>query len=191
MGGSDLTGRSPRDFFEAGLCYVSEDRYNEASAAQLSLADSICLKWYRSLRGALPGSLDTAAVTRTAGRILESFNVRHSGPAAPTASLSGGNLQKLILGRELSHEPAVLIVHQPTQGLDLASTEFVYQALRQQAARGTAILLVSSDLDEVLALSDRLLVMYRGRFVGEFPRCEFDRLRVGSLMAGLVGEAAP
>ncbi|MBM4354915.1 MAG: ABC transporter ATP-binding protein [Deltaproteobacteria bacterium] len=181
----DLTRRSPRDFFEAGLCYVSEDRYGEASAPQLNLADCACLKGYRTLRGPLPGTIDLAAMSGFAERILDTFHVRHSGAWAPTTSLSGGNLQKLILGRELSHDPAVLVVHQPTQGLDLASTEFVCEEIRRQAATGTAVLLVSSDLDEVLRLSHRLLVIYRGRFVGGFEREQIDRARVGALMAGL------
>jgi simple sugar transport system ATP-binding protein len=185
----DLTGKSARAFFEAGLSYVSEDRYHEASAAQLSLSDSLCLKGYRTLKGRLPGTINPAAMVERARTILDSFRVRHSGAETLAASLSGGNLQKLILGRELSHAPAVLVVHQPTQGLDLASTEFVYDLLLEQASRGTAVLLASSDLDEVLRLSHRLVVMYRGRIAGEFPRVDFDRARIGALMAGLTTPA--
>ena len=99
-------------------------------------------------------------------------------------SLSGGNLQKIVIGRELSGDPRVVLANQPTRGLDVGSIEFVHKALSNARSEGSAVLLVSAELDEVLALSDRIAVMYDGKLLGPFDRSEVDRDRIGQLMAG-------
>jgi simple sugar transport system ATP-binding protein len=135
--------------------------------------------------------LDRRALRAHASAIVESFSIQASGVEAATASLSGGNLQKLILGREISRGPRLLVIHQPTQGLDLASCRFVAERIERLAEDGCAVLLLSSDLDEILHLSTRVLVMYRGRIAGSFEGGRIDRRSIGRAMAGLPAPPAP
>jgi len=185
VGQEELTGLGPRRFFDSGVSYVSEDRYHEATAGPLSITESCCLKSYRGMTAGALRFLDKRAMEARCRDIVERFSVKASGTDARTASLSGGNLQKLILGRELYGELRVLIIHQPTQGLDLASARFVREQIRAQAEAGVAILLISSDLDEVMRMCSRLLVMYKGEFAGRVERADYDRRELGRLMAGL------
>jgi general nucleoside transport system ATP-binding protein len=115
---------------------------------------------------------------------LEAYDVRPRAPESPIASLSGGNQQKVVLARELDARPGLLIAAQPTRGLDVAAVQSVHQRLREHAESGGAVLLVSLDLDELLALSDRIYVLFAGRVVGELKREEFDERRIGRLMLG-------
>jgi simple sugar transport system ATP-binding protein len=191
VGGSDLTGCGARRFLAAGVSYVPEDRYHEGSAGPLSLLESCALKEYRRLVRGPMHLLDRRALRAHASAIVESFSIQASGVEAATASLSGGNLQKLILGREISRGPRLLVIHQPTQGLDLASCRFVAERIERLAEDGCAVLLLSSDLDEILHLSTRVLVMYRGRIAGSFEGGRIDRRSIGRAMAGLPAPPAP
>jgi simple sugar transport system ATP-binding protein len=117
--------------------------------------------------------------------LLEANDVRPREPALRAGAFSGGNQQKLVVGRELDAKPAVLVVVQPTRGLDIAAVEAVRQKLRAERDRGCAVLLVSLDLDELLALADRLLVMFEGKVVAELPRGQFDERLIGQRMLGV------
>ena len=128
--------------------------------------------------------LDDRALRRNAEALIERFSIR-ARPGDAAASLSGGNLQKLVLARVLSREPKAIVVAQPTRGLDIAATEYVHGELLAQRQRGAAVLLVSEDLDELLTLADRLIVLYEGRIVGRLAAADADPERLGLLMAGL------
>jgi simple sugar transport system ATP-binding protein len=125
------------------------------------------------------------AITRHAEDLIHRFNIKTPGANASTKNLSGGNIQKLILARELSRKPAVLIAAQPTRGVDISATEYIHRILMEQRSTGVAILLISEDLDEILALSDRIAVMYEGSIVGIIPRDEADVESLGLMMAGV------
>ena len=130
------------------------------------------------------GALDPAAILRAGGRLAAEYDVRPPNPRAIVGNLSGGNQQKVVLGRELSEQPKLIVVSQPTRGLDIAATEYVHERLLEQRARGAAILLISSELDEIRALSDRIAVMFEGRIVATLDASAATEERLGLLMAG-------
>jgi len=121
---------------------------------------------------------------RQAKKLIQEFDIRATSPTQPVASLSGGNQQKVVVARELGRNPKVLIASQPTRGLDVGSIEFIHRQIVQQRDAGLAVLLVSSELDEVLSLADRVAVMYRGRIVAVLEGGAIERERIGLLMAG-------
>jgi simple sugar transport system ATP-binding protein len=122
---------------------------------------------------------------------IDAYEIKTPGTATPIKSLSGGNIQKLILARELADNPRVLIASQPTRGVDIGASEYIHHRLLAERENGTAVLLISEDLDEVMALSDRIVVMYEGRIVGEVQRGAFDVKFIGALMAGADPEITP
>jgi simple sugar transport system ATP-binding protein len=123
---------------------------------------------------------------RFAQRLIQSFDIRVRGPDILVKTLSGGNAQKVVVARELAEPPRVLVAAQPTRGLDVGATQFVHEELLRLRGQNSAILLISADLDELLALSDRFLVIFEGRLVGELAAAEATRERLGLLMAGRV-----
>jgi general nucleoside transport system ATP-binding protein len=142
------------------------------------------LKSYREPPVSLGPLLRLGRIRELARRIIEKYDVRTAGPEAPAWQLSGGNLQKVVLGREFSGEPVVLVAAAPTRGLDVAGIETVHSYLRDAAASGVGVLLISEDLDEILALADRIVVMYDGRIVGERDADHANVEELGLLMAG-------
>lgn len=180
--GSELTGAAPRQYIDAGVAYVPQDRHRTGTAPNLSLVENLALKSYRTAR---PGLwLDWGDQTQRARHLLAQYTVIATSPQAPARVLSGGNLQKVILARELSGKRRVLVAASPTRGLDIGAMESVHETLLQRKALGLAILLLSEDLDEVLILSDRVAVMYEGRIMGIFEARTVDVNRLGLLMAG-------
>jgi general nucleoside transport system ATP-binding protein len=186
LDGGELTGASPSQVVAAGLGRIPEDRH-AAVVGELTVAQNLALEHLREFRRG--PRLDNPALRRNAEALIERFSIRAK-PDDLAASLSGGNLQKLVLARVLSREPKAIVVAQPTRGLDIAATEYVHGELLAQRERGAAVLLVSEDLDELLALADRLIVMYEGRIVGRLAAAEADPERLGLLMAGLEAAAA-
>ena len=134
------------------------------------------------------GLMDRRMMREQATQLIERFNIACSSPDAPMWSLSGGNQQRVVLARELSHSPRVLVAAQPTRGLDVGAIEYMSGRLRDAAADGVAVLLISTELEEVLDLSDRIVVMSRGRAVGEMKRGDVDLDRLGLLMGGATHE---
>ncbi|HYA44716.1 MAG TPA: hypothetical protein VED59_03855, partial [Acidimicrobiales bacterium] len=132
------------------------------------------------------GVLRRAAVRSRAAQLVSSFDVRTPGLDTPVRNLSGGNIQKLILARELSGGPKVLLVAQPTRGIDVSAARYVHERLREQASKGSAVLVISEDLDEVLSISHRVLVMYEGALIGEVDPRTANREAIGLMMAGVV-----
>lgn len=180
--GQDVTGRGPRSARAAGLAYVPEDRLGTGLAPGLSIAENL------QLTRPLPFWVDRKAAAEEARRVIDDFSVRTTGPDAPTQAMSGGNVQKVLLARELTsdgeHAARAMVVASPTRGLDVGSVEFVRGLLDARRAAGCGILLISEDLDEVRALSDRILVLYEGRIVLERPGDRAEVTELGLAMAG-------
>jgi general nucleoside transport system ATP-binding protein len=169
VAGRDVTHASAHRHFEAGLGHIPEDRQRRGLVLDFSIGENIALHDFRRAPDSRLGWLFPRQMLRRAGRLIEEFDVRGGGPRTRAGGLSGGNQQKVILAREIDRDPRVLITAQPTRGLDVGAIEFVHRRLVQERDEGRAILLVSLELEEVLSLADRILVMYEGRIVGEFP----------------------
>lgn len=178
----DITQTSPRARYRLGLAYVPEDRMGVGLAPKMSVVDNSVVRSYRSQRRGL--MLVMANCLNFCRDLVERFGVRVGRLNDPVAGLSGGNLQRLLLGRELAEQPSVLVAAQPTRGLDVQGVAAIQSHLVAQRADGVGVLLISEDLDELLALSDRLLVMYEGRVVAELDPDTATRGEVGAAMAG-------
>jgi general nucleoside transport system ATP-binding protein len=168
VAGKEVPGTSARDYIDAGVGHIPEDRQVRGLVLDFSLAENIALYDYRQPPTSRWGWLYPGRMIARAKRILQEFDVRGGGPQTPAASLSGGNQQKVVVAREVSRNPRVLVAAQPTRGLDVGAIEFVHRRLVQERDEGRAILLVSFELDEILSLSDRILVLYEGRIVAEY-----------------------
>jgi ABC-type uncharacterized transport system ATPase subunit len=187
--GRALRNGDPRDAITSGVAYVPEDRLGTGVAPGLSVASNVVLKSYRGAPVSSGPMLRFRRIRELAEGVIERYDVRTSGPHVPAWQLSGGNLQKVVLAREFSGEPAVLVAASPTRGLDVSGIETVHSYLRDAASRGVGILLISEDLDEILALADRIAVMYEGAVVGERDARLATVEDLGLLMAGGEDEA--
>ena len=187
--GRDITGMSPKQIREWGLAYIPEDRLNTGLILEYTIAENLILdRWYsRPYSGKI--FLDKHEMKRFAEEIVTNFDVRTPSLDIQVRYLSGGNLQKIVLGRELSKEHKLLIAHNPTRGLDVGAAEYVHKQLFKQKASGVAVLLLSLDLDEILLVSDRIAVIYAGTIMGVFDRTTADVDKIGPLMGGYVVEA--
>ncbi|MGH2380163.1 MAG: ABC transporter ATP-binding protein [Candidatus Limnocylindria bacterium] len=176
----ELAGATPGRIMRAHVGRIPEDRH-ASLVGDLSVAYNLVLERLDDFRSG--GRIDERSVREHAADLIRQFDIR-AGPDDPVATLSGGNIQKVLLARVLSRDPRVLVVSQPTRGLDVGATEYVRSQLLARRSDGAAILLVSEDLDELLALSDRLIVLYEGRIVGEMAAADADVEKIGMLMAG-------
>ena len=188
LNGRDVTHASPLERIRHGLGYIPEDRLEMGVAAGLPLEENLVLKSYRTSRFSHGPILSSRAIRAWSAELSEQYDIRGVRNGMPVSLLSGGNLQRAILARELSQRPHVLIAASPTRGLDLAAVEGVRRRLLEQRAQGTAILLISEDLEELQALSDRILVLYEGVIVGEVTPDAIDPEQVGLMMAGHLSE---
>ena len=184
VGDRDLANRSARAAIEAGVAHIPEDRLGQGLVPGMTAAENAILKAYRRPPVARGLFLDLAEARRLAEKMLVEFEVRGASATAPVRLLSGGNLQRLLLARETGEKPKVIVAVHPTRGLDVAGTEAVRQSLQAQQEAGAAILLISEDLDEILALSDPVGVLHSGRVVGVVPRGECRIEELGLLMGG-------
>ena len=167
--GRDVTGASARKHFELGVGHIPEDRQRRGLVLEFSLAENIGLHDYRNKPYSRLGWLYPKRLLERARRLIAEFDVRGGGPKTAGGALSGGNQQKVILAREIDRDPRILVAAQPTRGLDVGAIEFVHRRLVEERDEGRAVLLVSLELEEVLSLADRILVIYEGEIVGEFP----------------------
>jgi simple sugar transport system ATP-binding protein len=184
VAGRELRRGDPRAAIKAGVAYIPEDRLGTGLAPSLSVARNVSLKTYREPPVSRGPLLSLRRMAELAVSLIARYDVKAPGPDAPVRNLSGGNLQKLVLGREFHGEPQVLIAAQPTRGLDVGAIETVHSYLREAAAKGVGVLLVSEDLDEILALADRVVVMYEGAIAGEVDAGTATVEEIGYLMAG-------
>jgi simple sugar transport system ATP-binding protein len=184
VGGQALRAGDPRAAIAARVAYVPEDRLGTGVAPSLSIAANLVLKSYRgpdSSRGPL---LRLRRIRENAVELIHRYQIAAPGPATPARLLSGGNLQKVVLAREFAGRPRLVVAASPTRGLDVGAIETVHAYLRDAAADGVAVLLISEDLDEILLLADRIAVMYEGAIVGETARADASVEELGLLMAG-------
>ena len=184
IGGADVAHDDPKRTRRRGVAYVPEDRRAEGLVLAFTVADNFILGKQDHAPFSKRGVLDDDAIRSNGDRLAKEFDVRPPNARAIVGNLSGGNQQKVVLGRELSEQPKLIVISQPTRGLDIGSTEYVWERLLEQRARGCAVLLVSSELDEIRALSDRIAVMFEGRLVATLPAAEATEERLGLLMAG-------
>lgn len=186
VGGRTLPAASPGAAVRTGMARVPEDRLETGLVMDLSVQENLVLERHASAELARFGLLRFAAISALSDRLIGEYDIRCAGRDAAAKTLSGGNLQKLILARELAGAAAVVVAAQPTRGLDVGATEYVHGRLLAERERGAAILLISDDLDEIFAVCDRVAVIYEGRIVGEAPAGETTREQVGLWMSGVL-----
>ncbi|HEX2145391.1 MAG TPA: ATP-binding cassette domain-containing protein, partial [Glycomyces sp.] len=181
--GADVHGHGPARRIAAGLGYIPEDRGRDGLVSEFSVAENLVLNQYKEAPYARGGVVDAGAVRQQAEDSIAEFDIRTQSPDESASSLSGGNQQKVIIAREFSRPRRFLVAAQPTRGVDVGATEFIHSRLIAERDTGTGVLLISSELDEIYALADRIAVIYNGRIVGEVtpdtPREVIGRLMVG------------
>jgi general nucleoside transport system ATP-binding protein len=187
LAGKRLRSGDPDEAIAKGIAHIPEDRLGTGVAPSLSIADNLILKSHRRPPISEWGILRHSRIVANARDLMKRFAVAAPGPDTPTRLLSGGNVQKVVLARELSSRPVVIVAANPTRGLDVGATEGVRTLLMESASQGVGILLISEDLDEILILADRIAVMFEGRIVGVVPRAEADVQQIGLMMAGSSG----
>ena len=184
VAGSAVSTNAPGAMAAAGVGVIPEDRHDSGVVLDMSVAENLVLMDPHAV--ATNGVLDHTRLDDLAQAMIAEFDIHCAGPDAPLWSLSGGNQQRVVLARELSSNPKVLVAAQPTHGLDVGAIEYMSNRLRRAAADGVGVLLISSELEEIMDLADRIVVMYRGRIVGEMPRSDASLERLSLLMGGAV-----
>ncbi|MBX7220925.1 MAG: ABC transporter ATP-binding protein [Blastocatellia bacterium] len=188
--GRSLNGFSARAIREAGIAHIPEDRHHRGLLLDFNLADNLILGVHYRIPASKGMWLDRPTIDQRADAKIRDFDVRPANHELPARALSGGNQQKLIVAREFGLPPTVLLVSQPTRGVDIGAIEFIHRKLIALRDSGVAVLLVSAELEEVLSLSDRLLVMFEGEVVGEVDPTTVSQQELGCLMTGSTGKAA-
>jgi simple sugar transport system ATP-binding protein len=183
--GKDVAGAKPRTITETGSAHIPEDRHKHGLVLAYPVEDNLVLQTYYQKPFASGMNLNPSTVRENATRLVEEYDVRTPSVDTLTGSLSGGNQQKVIVARELSREASLLIANQPTRGLDVGSIEYIHKRIIEKRDEGVAVLLVSSELDEILSLSDRIAVMYAGEILAILDAEEATKERLGLLMAGV------
>lgn len=182
--GESINGKSTRDIQRLGVGYIPEDRDTSGLIHDFTVEENLVLEAYPFPPYSRAGFLRPSAIRRTARRLIETFSIKAPSPKTQARTLSGGNQQRIILARTLALSPRIIIAAQPTRGLDIAATEYVRHLLVEQCNKGAAILLISTELDEVLDLSERIAVLYDGQVMGIISRESFDIDRIGRMMTG-------
>ena len=185
LDGEEVAGLPPGPRTERGMAYIPEERMKDGIIQNFSVAENIILRDHYKPPFSQRGLLFLRVIARYADKLIRAFQIRTPSRDTPVKSLSGGNIQKVVLSRELSRQPRVLIAAQPTRGVDIGASEFVHAQLMEQRQKGTAILLISEDLDEVMALSDRIAVIYEGQIMDIMDAEEATAGQLGLLMAGV------
>ncbi len=189
IGGVEVSGRSPREILSLGVSFIPEDRVGVGIVPDLSVEENLVLRSYFKPPFSRGLMLDTSYISGWSKKLMKEYNIIAPSLKTPAGVLSGGNVQRLILARELSYKPKLIVASHPTYGLDLAATEYIRSLLASQRDRGAAVLLVSEDLEEIMALSDRIAVMFEGGFVGGVHNAsEVDSEKLGKMMCGVWGE---
>lgn len=182
----ELTNRSPKEILGAGVGHIPEDRQKRGLVLDFSVQENLILEKYRDCEFCRYGMLKDTHCRGYAGDLIREFDIRTPNPDVAAGALSGGNQQKVVLAREIRRRPKLLIVAQPTRGLDIGAIEFVHRQLLGERERGTAILLFSLELDEILALADRIAVIYEGEIMGVLAGGDATEEKLGLMMAGVM-----
>jgi simple sugar transport system ATP-binding protein len=185
LAGEPLTGLETRQILEKGVAYVPEDRLHDGFLPTATVAQNLILGSQYRQPYSKKGFLQWPVIYETARRLIREYHIQTSGPQDTAANLSGGNIQRMMLARAFSNPLKLLILHNPTSGLDISSVESVYKRLLAYKREGVAILLISDDLDELMLMSDRIATIYRGQIVGELARSQFDKYELGRMMSGV------
>jgi len=184
LNGKDITHADVRERRDAGMAHIPEDRMKVGLNLQTNLDENLIISRYNQSEFSKFGFLLGKSINKFAETVVKSFSIAAAKPGEDISMLSGGNLQKVVVGRELSGDPSLIIANQPTRGLDVGSIEFVHKTLIEERDKKAAILLVSVELDEIMSLSDRILVLYRGEIQGELDAKTATEEEIGILMAG-------
>ncbi len=185
--GRDITRLDIAKRFELGISYITADRINEGCVLDMALAENSILQSYYRPPFSRFGILNQTHIRSFTNDLISRFGIRATGPEAPVRTLSGGNIQKLILARGLSGKPGLIICNSPTYGLDAKTVRFIQDLLKEESRRGTAVLLITSDMDELFSCSHRIGVLFNGEIVGLMDRCHATTEKVGKLMLGVCG----
>ncbi|MEA4906829.1 MAG: ABC transporter ATP-binding protein [Anaerolineaceae bacterium] len=185
MNGKEITRASPAERINAGQSYIPEERMREGAIKEFSVADNFVLEDHAKPPYARGLFLNRNVIQSRTRQVIEAYKVKTPGPDTPIKNLSGGNIQKLILARELTRKPMVLIASQPTRGVDIGASEYIHLRLLEQRQAGTATLLISEDLDEIRALSDRIAIIYEGEIIGIVDNANATLEQLGLMMAGV------
>jgi len=190
IAGTDVTGMKPNDVRAAGLAYVPEKRMKDGAISEFTVSENILLIDHNKSEYLNHGLFDFAAIRKHSQQLVDEYTVKTPTLETPAKNLSGGNIQKMIIARELSGTPEVLVAAQPTRGVDIGAAEYIHRRLIEQRDRNTAILMISEDLDEVFGVSDRIAVMYEGEVMGIVDPKTATREQVGLMMAGVAQDQA-
>jgi ABC-type uncharacterized transport system ATPase subunit len=184
--GKEMNGLSAKVLAEQGLAYIPADRHGTATAMGMSLAENLICRRFSLAPFSCKGFLSPKAIEHYVQAKIKDFEIKTPSPLVRLAALSGGNQQKVVLAREIDGEPRLIIAHQPTRGLDIGSTNYVHRVLMEAAQKGASIILLSTELEELFAICDRIAVLYRGQVMGILPAQETYLREVGLMMAGRV-----
>jgi simple sugar transport system ATP-binding protein len=184
LGGREITADSPRERHAAGMAHIPEDRQRQGLVVDMSITENLVLTRYHNAEFSHGMLMDWAAAKEKSRAMVASYDIRTSDPAQAASTLSGGNQQKLIVARELSRDITLAVAAQPTRGIDVGSIEYVHAQMVKERDAGVAMLVVSTELDEVMSLSDRVFVMYRGKIVADLDPRSVSHMDVGLYMAG-------
>jgi len=187
---NDITNQTPRPITELGSAHIPEDRQRDGLVLAFSVEDNLVLNTYYKPPFTKGVNLQEGVMLQSAEKLIQEFDIRTPSPLANVGSLSGGNQQKVIVARELSRPISLLVAAQPTRGLDVGSIEYIHKQILSRRDSGVAVLLVSTELDEIIQLSDRIAVMYRGKIVATVPAEQATKEYIGLLMAGVNPEQA-
>jgi simple sugar transport system ATP-binding protein len=191
LGGREITGDSPRERHAAGMAHIPEDRQRQGLVVDMSIVENLVLTRYHDAEFSHGMLMDWSAAEEKSRAMVASYDIRTSDPAQAASTLSGGNQQKVIIARELSRDITLAVAAQPTRGIDVGSIEYVHAQMVKERDAGVAMLVVSTELDEVMSLSDRVLVMYRGKIVADLDPRSVSHMDVGLYMAGSRPDRAP
>jgi ABC-type uncharacterized transport system ATPase subunit len=185
MDGEDVTGASIADLAAKGLAYIPEDRLHDGFLPRANVAQNLILGYHRLQPYSDGRFIDWKTVFQKSREFIQEYNIKTGGPQDPGGNLSGGNIQRVMIARAFSMPCKLLVAHNPTRGLDIASMDFVYRKLLERKNRRNATLLISEDLDELMLMSDRIAVIYRGQILDVLERSRFDKYTIGRLMSGI------
>jgi simple sugar transport system ATP-binding protein len=183
--GEDVTNFAPAELTERMLSYIPEERMRDGMIKNFSVAENMILREHHKQPYSRSGFLNLRGIASHSDELIKKFRVKTPSHDTLAKNLSGGNIQKVVLAREISRSPRVILAAQPTRGLDIGATEYVREQLLQQRRKGVAVMLISEDLDEILALSDRIAVIYEGQIMDIVPRENATPEKLGLLMAGV------
>jgi ABC-type uncharacterized transport system ATPase subunit len=187
LNGEELVGRSTRQVLERGVGFIPEDRSHDGVVGEFTVAENLVLDLYKRAPNGNAFSLDLAEIGKNAEARIAEFDIRPTDPDHLAGQLSGGNQQKVVVARELSRPLRLLVASQPTRGVDVGAMEFIHKRIVAERDQGRPVVVVSTELDEVMSLSDQIAVMYRGRIVAVVPPTT-SREEIGLLMAGITGD---